>query len=39
MIEDDLDKKVRKLQANQIVKSNQSVSYSKVINGLLKKAT
>ncbi len=37
MIEDSLDKKVRFIQAKQIKKTAGSVSYSKIINELLKK--
>jgi hypothetical protein len=37
IIEDDLDKKLRAFQANQIKKTTGSVSYSKVINDLLRK--
>ena len=37
MIDDDLDKKVRVIQAKQIQKTNSSVSYSKTINEILRK--
>jgi hypothetical protein len=37
MIDDEVDKKLRMLQAKLISKSNSSVSYSAVINDLLKK--
>lgn len=37
MIDDDIDKKLRVLQAKLISKSNESVSYSAVINKELKK--
>ena len=37
MIDDDLDKKLRHIQATRIRKENSSVSYSKVINDSLKK--
>ena len=37
MIDDDIDKKLRLLQAKMIAKSNESVSYSSVINQELKK--
>lgn len=37
MIDDDLDKKLRLLQAKQISKTNESISYSKVINDELRK--
>ena len=37
MIDNDLDKKLRLFQAKQIQKSNAAVSYSKVINDLLRK--
>jgi len=36
MINDDLDKKIRLLQAKMIQKDNKSVSYSLVVNLLLK---
>jgi hypothetical protein len=36
MIDDDIDKKLRVLQAKLISKSNESVSYSAVINKELK---
>jgi len=36
MIDDDLDKKIRLLQAKMIQKENKSVSYSLVVNSLLK---
>ena len=37
MIDDDLDKKSRLLQAKLIAKTNESVSYSRVINQELRK--
>lgn len=37
MVDDDLDKKLRLYQAKQISKTNTAVSYSKVINDLLRK--
>lgn len=37
MIDDDLDKKLRLLQAKLISKTNESVSYSQVINDELRK--
>ena len=37
MIDDDLDKKLRLVQAKLISKSNESVSYSQVINDELRK--
>jgi hypothetical protein len=37
MIEDDLDKKIRLLQAKTIQQTSSSVSYSGVINDVLKK--
>ena len=37
MIDDDLDKKLRLLQAKLISKTNESVSYSQVINQELRK--
>lgn len=36
MIDDDLDKKIRLVQAKQITKSLKSVSFSRTINGLLR---
>lgn len=38
MIDDDLDKKIRMIQAKMIQNSSSSVSYSKVINELLEKS-
>lgn len=35
MVDDDVDKKVRIIQARKITNTNASVSYSKVINELL----
>ena len=37
MIDDDLDKKLRLIQAKLISKTNDSVSYSQVINDELRK--
>jgi hypothetical protein len=37
MIDNDLDKKIRMLQAKEISKSMSSVSFSKMINELLRK--
>ena len=37
MIDDDIDKKLRLLQAKLISKTNESVSYSSVINNELRK--
>jgi len=37
MLEDDLVKKIRNKQAKEIIKSKKSVSFSKVINDLLRK--
>ena len=37
MIDDDLDKKLRDIQAKQIQTTTSSVSYSKVINETLRK--
>ncbi len=37
MIDDDLDKELRILQAKMIRKENKSVSYSKVVNITLRK--
>ena len=39
MIDDDLDKKIRTLQAKMIQNTSSSVSYSKVINEMLKKVS
>jgi len=36
LVDDDLDKKLRFIQAKQISKTNSSVSYSKVINETLR---
>ena len=36
MIDDDLDKKLRQIQARMIQKENKSISYSYVINTMLK---
>ena len=38
MIEDELDKKIRKIQARRIPAEEKSISYSKVINDTLRKA-
>lgn len=37
MIDDDLDKKLRLLQSKLISKTNESISYSSVINNELRK--
>jgi len=37
MIDDDLDKKLRLLQAKEIQSTNSAVSYSRVINKTLRK--
>jgi len=37
MLDDDLDKKLRSIQAKTIQNTNSSVSYSKVINETLRK--
>jgi hypothetical protein len=37
MIDDDIDKKLRQIQAKMIQSTSDSVSYSKVINETLKK--
>lgn len=37
MIDSDLDKKLRKIQAREIEKTMSSVSYSKVLNSQLRK--
>ena len=39
MIDGDLDKKLRQIQARMIQKENKSVSYSHVINTMLKNQT
>ena len=36
MLSDDLDKKIRILQAKKIQATNQSVSYSRVLNDVLR---
>ncbi|MGY5151805.1 MAG: hypothetical protein ACW9XA_06015 [Candidatus Nitrosopumilus sp. bin_6a] len=38
MIDDDLDKKLRQIQAKNIQKNNGSFSYSRAINETLRKA-
>ena len=37
MIDEDIDKKLRLIQAKQISKSSSSVSYSRVLNDSLRK--
>lgn len=37
MLDDDLVKKLREIQAKQLKKTNQNVSFSQVINQTLKK--
>ena len=37
MIDDDLDKKLRLIQAKEITKTNSSISYSQVVNDMLRK--
>ena len=37
IIDDDVDKKLRHLQAKQIKESARSISYSKVVNDILRK--
>ncbi|MCE2507631.1 MAG: hypothetical protein J4F36_14420 [Nitrosopumilaceae archaeon] len=37
MLDDDLEKKLRALQAKEIQKTNQSVSFSKTINKIIRK--
>ena len=37
MIDDDVDKKLRIIQAKEISKTQSSVSYSRVINEMLRK--
>jgi len=39
MIDEDLDKKIRLMQAKIIQKESKSVSYSRVLNDLLRKGT
>jgi len=38
MIDDDLDRKIRLLQAKVIAKEQKSCSFSKTLNGLVRKA-
>ncbi len=38
MIDDDLDKKIRLLQAKEIAKSTNSVSFSRTLNEVLRKS-
>jgi len=38
MIDDDLDRKIRLLQAKAITKEQKAVSFSKTLNGLVRKA-
>lgn len=38
VLDEDLIKKLRKVQANKIVKSDKSVSLSKVVSEILKKS-
>ncbi len=37
MIDDEIDKKLRLIQAKQIANTNSSVSYSHVLNDMLRK--
>jgi len=37
MIDDDLDKKLRLIQAKEITKTSSSISYSQVVNDMLRK--
>jgi predicted transcriptional regulator len=37
MIDDDLDKKLRLIQAKEITKTSSSISYSRVVNDMLRK--
>ncbi len=37
MIDDDLDKKIRVIQAKEIQRTNRSVSFSSVVNDLVRK--
>lgn len=39
VLDDDLEKKLRSIQAKTIAKTNQSYSFSKVINDILKQKT
>ena len=36
MMDDDLDEKLRLVQAKQITKTNSSISYSRVINEMIR---
>ena len=36
MIDDDIDRKLRQIQAKMIQKENKSISYSYVVNSILK---
>ena len=38
MIDEELDRKLRQMQATRIEKENASISYSKVVNDCLRKA-
>ena len=38
MIDNDLDKKIRVIKAKEIQRTNKSVSFSHVLNGLLREA-
>jgi len=38
MIDDDIDKKIRQMQAKMIMTASKSVSFSKVLNLVLRKA-
>ena len=38
MMEDDLDKKIRLFQAKKMQKENETYSYSKAVNDILRKA-
>ena len=37
MIDDDLDRKIRLVQAKRIIKEQKAVSFSKVINDIVRK--
>jgi len=37
MIDDDLDRKLRLIQAKQITRTSESISYSRVINEAIRK--
>jgi predicted transcriptional regulator len=37
MIDDEIDKKLRLIQAKEITKTNSSISFSQVVNDMLRK--